>query len=1086
MKYLFTFFILLFVVSIRVNSQKATYPVINYSTKNYGREFNPSNWAIAQDRRGIIYAANGLKLLEFDGTSWNSYPINKSTYILSISVDSSGIIYTGSQNEFGLFTPNKSGELKYISLSDSLNLQDKNFNNIRSVHSFSGGVAFQAEEKLFLYINGKTEVIKPETSFHTSFLVNDKLYLRQRGKGLMELKGKNLVIIKGSEIFDTTGIFLMLPFGNNNKKILIGTREKGFWVFEPETLSASFQKFRVENPEIIKKAEITGGVLTGDGLFAISTLQNGVILLDSTGKITTILNKKQGLTDNDVKQIILDQNKNLWLALNNGISRAEISSPLSFINERSGITGSINTITRYKNQLFVGTSTGLFAQDQDQDNESESIFKSVYGLSFPVWSLIEVKGYLLAGTAEGLFQIKGKSINMVNNEESVILYNSDKMNILFSGGPKGLTAYHYDRSFRKINSLTINGEDITGITGEPTGADSVSQFWLATRNNEVIRTKVNNDFTFISDKYNNLDGLPDGPVFPSNLNSKTVFGTSLGLYGFINESIVKESLPDSLKNNKSFARGYFSKLSDVTDSIGKSVSFVADIKNEVWICSENNVGYLDKRKAMGLVSKPFRGIDVGKIYVIYPEENGICWIGTTDGLIRYDENLFKNYDQLYHTLIRKVSLPNNDSAVFRGTNFTTESGHYKIITEQPFSVRPSFAYTNNSIRVDFSASFYEYTDKILYSYKLENTQSKWSPWSKENFQEFNNLHEGDYILSAKSRNAYGTESIPAHYRFRILPPWYRTGVAYTTYILLLFVLFWLFARLYSYRLKRENLRLEGIVTERTEEVVRQKDEIIIKNNILENQKKEIEDSIRYARRIQAAVIPSEKDCLEIFSESFVVFKPLNIVSGDFYWISNVNNKIIFTAADCTGHGVPGAFMSMLGVEFLNEIVNKDSITDPDIILNQLREKVIQALQQQGISGEARDGMDIALISIDLKANILGYAGAYNPLIMIRNGELIETVGDKMPIGIYENMYPFRKHEIKIEKGDVFYMYSDGYEDQFGGPEGKKFKSKKLKQLLLEIHKYPMRRQKEIIEKTFEEWKGELQQIDDIVVIGLTI
>ena len=459
MKYLLTLFILLLVVPVRVNSQKATYPVINYTTKDYGRDFNPSNWAIAQDHRGIIYAANGLKLLEFDGTTWNSYPINKSTYILSIAVDSSGIIYTGSQNEFGFFTPDIQGELKYKSLSDSIDLQDINFTNIRSVHSFSGGVAFQAEEKLFLYTNGKTEVINPETSFHTSFLVNDKLYVRQRGTGLMELKGKSLVAVKGSEIFDTTGIFLMLPFSNNNKKILIGTRDKGFWVFEPENSSSRFQKFRVENPELIEKAEITGGVLTGDGLFAISTLQNGVILLDNNGKIKAILNKKQGLTDNDVKQIILDQNKNLWLALNNGISRAEISSPLSFNNERSGLTGTINTITRYKSQLYAGTSTGLFVQDPG--NEFETIFKPVSDLSFPVWSLIELKDCLLAGTSEGLFQIRGKSITKVNNEESVILYYSDKMNILFSGGPKGLTAYHYDGSLRKINSLTIPGEDIT-------------------------------------------------------------------------------------------------------------------------------------------------------------------------------------------------------------------------------------------------------------------------------------------------------------------------------------------------------------------------------------------------------------------------------------------------------------------------------------------------------------------------------------------------------------------------------------------------------------------------------------------------
>ncbi len=252
------------------------------------------------------------------------------------------------------------------------------------------------------------------------------------------------------------------------------------------------------------------------------------------------------------------------------------------------------------------------------------------------------------------------------------------------------------------------------------------------------------------------------------------------------------------------------------------------------------------------------------------------------------------------------------------------------------------------------------------------------------------------------------------------------------------------------------------------------------------QKKEIEDSIRYAKRIQSAVIPSDKLCLDLLPESFVFFRPLNIVSGDFYWISRVGRKIIFTAADCTGHGVPGAFMSMLGVAFLNEIVNKDNVTEPDMILNNLRGKVIQALQQQGISGEARDGMDIAIVTIDTEENKLGYAGAYNPLIMIRNGEMIETAADKMPIGIYENMNDFRKHEIALEKGDVFYMFSDGYEDQFGGPEGKKFKSRKLKQLLLEIHMKRMAEQKEILEKAFEEWKGDSPQVDDVVVVGFKI
>jgi serine phosphatase RsbU (regulator of sigma subunit) len=1069
MRYLiFTFFLLLTVRS-SVTSQNLSYPLTNYTTKDYGRDFHPANWAIAQDQRGIIYTANGFKLLEFDGHTWNSYPINKEVQILSLAIDKSGIVYAGSQNEFGYFAPDQRGELKYSSLSDSLEIIDSDFTNVWKVHAFSGGIVFQAEEKLFLCRNGKIEIIKPETSFHTSFLVNDKVYVRQRGRGLMEWKENSLVKIKGSEIFDTTGIFLMLPFGSNNKKILIGTQEKGFWLFEPGNNSNPFLQFKVDDLPLFVKAKITGGVLTGDGTFAISTMLNGLIVIDSTGTTLAIIDRKSGLTDNDVKQVISDQSQNLWLALNNGISAVEISSPISVYSEKSGITGSVNALKRYKNLLYAGTTTGLFVEQPDKNSETQ--FVPVYNIS-SVRSLIEVSGSLIAGTDEGLYQLNGKNIKKLGDEVSYTLFYSPEMKLLFSGGQKGLSTYRYNSSFRKLDWLKEISYDILGITVAVANNNDSSEVWIGTRNDGVIRIKVYKDMTVAVDHYNSEDGLPGGSVTPYTLNGETVFGTIEGLFSFINENIVKETLPDSLKNNKDFLKGYFSSLTVTKDTIGKSVSFVAESSNKAWICSDNKAGYLNKRNDLSYVSQPFRGIDVGKINIIYPEENGVCWFGTTDGLIRYDENISKNYNSKYLSLIRRVTLMDNDSVLFMGT------------MAKSANLNPVLPFRNNSIRLEFTAPFFEYSGKIFYSYQLEGNKSKWTQWTQENYQEYTNLREGDYTFSVKAKNVYGTESSLAEYSFTVLPPWYRSAAAYVFYAILALVLIWLIARLYSYRLKLENIRLEGIVVERTSEVVKQKDEIEKKNTVLEYQKKEIEDSIRYALRIQSAVIPSEKDCNDLFRESFVFFRPLNIVSGDFYWIGQVENKIVFTAADCTGHGVPGAFMSMLGVAFFNEIVNKDHITEPDIILNHLRDRVIQALQQQGISGEARDGMDIAIVTIDLNENKLTFSGAYNPLILIRNGEIFETAGDKMPIGIYEKMEPFTRHEIKLEKGDVFYMTSDGYEDQFGGPDGKKFKSRQFKQLLLEIHKFPMNVQKEIIEKRFEEWKGDLKQVDDIVVTGV--
>jgi serine phosphatase RsbU (regulator of sigma subunit) len=274
----------------------------------------------------------------------------------------------------------------------------------------------------------------------------------------------------------------------------------------------------------------------------------------------------------------------------------------------------------------------------------------------------------------------------------------------------------------------------------------------------------------------------------------------------------------------------------------------------------------------------------------------------------------------------------------------------------------------------------------------------------------------------------------------------------------------------SYKRKmRDNLLLEEQKTE------------------IEKQKEEITDSIKYAKRIQNAILPAPEFATEILREHFILFRPRDIVSGDYYWMNKVGNKVIVAAADCTGHGVPGAFMSMLGVSFLNEIVNKNNTVQPHLILNDLRSQVKRTLGQTGKEGEAKDGMDIALCVIDFEANKLQYAGAYNPLLLFRNGELIEVKADKMPIGIYiREKESFTNNEIELQPGDTFYIFSDGYADQFGGPTGGKFKSKPFKELLLSIQDKSMEEQREILNTTIDQWRGEIDQIDDIIVMGVRV
>jgi len=274
-----------------------------------------------------------------------------------------------------------------------------------------------------------------------------------------------------------------------------------------------------------------------------------------------------------------------------------------------------------------------------------------------------------------------------------------------------------------------------------------------------------------------------------------------------------------------------------------------------------------------------------------------------------------------------------------------------------------------------------------------------------------------------------------------------------------------------------NRELEDKVRERTQEIQMQKEQI-------ERQNKEIKYSFDYAKKIQNTVLPRPEVFDTLFSEHFIFFKPKDIVSGDFYWISQKDQRIFITAADCTGHGVPGSLMSMLGITMLHEIVNEKNYTHSEEILNQLRNSITRTLKQEGKPGEQKDGMDMVLLIYDPVHRQLEFSGANNPLYIIRKGEMMEFKGNNMPVAYYDNMTDFTRVTIQMEKDDRVYLFTDGFPDQFGGPDGKKFKYKPFKDLLLEIHNRSMDEQEKILQLVFKEWQGELDQIDDVLVIGL--
>ena len=309
-----------------------------------------------------------------------------------------------------------------------------------------------------------------------------------------------------------------------------------------------------------------------------------------------------------------------------------------------------------------------------------------------------------------------------------------------------------------------------------------------------------------------------------------------------------------------------------------------------------------------------------------------------------------------------------------------------------------------------------------------------------------------------------------------------------------------------------------------DEIETQRDSVIKQKERVEEIHQALSDSIDYAKRIQESILPQTSEIEKYVSDFFIYYKPRDIVSGDFYWFTHKDNYTIIAAADCTGHGVPGAFMSVLGISLLHDIIEKENCINPGKILDKLRKEVITALNQKGKVGEQKDGMDITLVCINHETNILKFSGANNPLYIIKNviasehserGNLsnneeiathstnarndaiilaithndlglYEIKPNKMPIAIYNKMEKFDTQEIKLEKGDQIYLFSDGYVDQFGGEKGRKFMSKRFKQTLIENSQKPMQQQKENLNTVLKQWQGNKDQIDDILVLGVKL
>ncbi len=454
----------------------------------------------------------------------------------------------------------------------------------------------------------------------------------------------------------------------------------------------------------------------------------------------------------------------------------------------------------------------------------------------------------------------------------------------------------------------------------------------------------------------------------------------------------------------------------------------------------------------------------------YTDSLGRIWFGTIDGVTIYDPKLDKLNKVKPSTTVTNI--------LYNFKDFDWKPYCDSIDSTSGLPVNLVLPYNKNHLTFQFAANCLTIPEKVKYRFMMEGIDTTWSPALSKNEADFPTLPPGKYTFKIIACNNDGVwNEIPTTFSFQILPPWWLTWWAISIAILIGIIIIIAFIKYREAALRKDKIRLEKTVTERTAEVVHQKE-------IVEQKNKDITDSINYAKNIQEALLPTRNEIRKHFPESFMLYKPRDIVSGDFYWISHRENKTYYAVADCTGHGVPGAFMSMLGIAFMDEIMGLNKQMSSDEILNMLRQNVILSLRQMEKESESKDGMDITLVIVDWDKKEIEYSGANNPLYLVRNNYLIEYKADKMPIGVHIKKDPFSIQRIPFSLGDSIYMFSDGYADQFGGPDGKKFKYKTLKELIVKISNKPMSEQGIILNTTIEEWKGEMPQLDDIIISGI--
>ena len=1016
---------------------------------------NNSVFSIAEDKSGNLwFGTNGGGVSKYDGSSFTTYTSEQglaNNSVFSIAEDESGNLWFGTYGggvskyngrTFITYTTEQGLANNYI-----LSIEEDKSGNLW-FGTYGGGVN-KYDRKTF--ITYTTEHGLANNSIFS--IAEDKsgnLWFGTNGQGVSKYDGSSFITYTTEQGLVNNSVLSIAE--DKSENLWLGT-DGGVSKYGGKSFITYTSEQGLALNSVISIAEDKGRNLW------LGTYGAGISRYD--GKSFSTYTLDQGLANNSVLSIAEDKSGNLWLGTYGGVSKYDGKSFITYTTDQGLANNSVLSIAEDKNgNLWFGTDSGV----SRYNGKSFITYTIDQGLANnSVRCIVEDKnGNLWFGTSGGLSKY---------DRESFITYTTEQ----------GLAN----------NSVFSIAEDKSGNLWLGTSGGGVSVL-LAQSEKEI--KEQNNNFVSTNNMfltYNTEHGLPDNGICALRFDyeGNLIVGTNFGLAVISEKQVmqmVSKQIHGNLKNLNVYNQFTGYPIRDV-NAAHNNGSMHLDHKGILWVGHGNNgVSRVDLTEVNRSIAPP--NVVINKL--ILKGEN-VCFYSLVSSGMDKEKELSSKQDS---TILAQQEIATYGKVLSRAERDTLNkrlSGiTFDIINKfYPLPKSLVLPYEHNALTIEFNAIETGRNFLVNYQYMLKGMDDTWSPITKKSEATYNNLSEGDYTFILKAQSPWGVWSDPIEFNFSILPPWYRSWWAYTIYLLLFVQLVWLLIRLQTRRLKQRQKELEIKVDTATKEIREQKneadkqrDEVSKQKEIVEEAHKEIKDSIQYAKRIQSAILPAHNLVKEYLPYSFIFYKPKDVVAGDFYWMEYRDGKVLFAAADCTGHGVPGAMISVVCNYALNKSVREHGLTEPGEILDKTREIVVHEFEKS--EEEVKDGMDIALCS--LEGNILKYAGANNPLWVIRNGEILETKADKQPIGKFDNPLPYSNQTSELQKGDAIYIFSDGFSDQFGGEKGKKFKTTNFRKLLLSIQNESMESQREIINTAFEEWKGSLEQVDDVCIIGVKV